>query len=155
MKSSYTEVTVKLQDIIADDLNPETIHSTVSRIKKKNTKILTPIKFVCHFTSKQILSVVGGDALSCQIVLYNLEETRVYNSNDMKIDVSMGCVKIVFLNWFVNSVLVRSNLFKLNIFILIDFLFLLSRTFWIISKRPNVPLLMLVRQLLKQRNKIW
>lgn len=24
----------------------------------------------------------------------------------MKIDVSMGCVKIVFLNWFVNSVLV-------------------------------------------------
>lgn len=27
----------------------------------------------------------------------------------MKIDVSMGCVKIVFLNWFVNSVLVSAD----------------------------------------------
>lgn len=59
--------------------------------------------------SPQILSVVGGDALSCQIVLFNLEETSVYNNDDMKIDVSMGCVKIVFLNWFVNSVLVSVN----------------------------------------------
>lgn len=49
--------------------------------------------------------MVGGDALSCQIVLFNLEETSVYNSDDMKIDVSMGCAKIVFLNWFVNSML--------------------------------------------------
>lgn len=54
----------------------------------------------------QILTVVGGDALSCQIILFNLEETAVYNDNDMKIDVSMGCVKIVFLNWFLTSVLV-------------------------------------------------
>lgn len=53
--------------------------------------------------------MVGGDALSCQIVLYNLEETSIYNSNNMKIDVSMGCVKILFLNWFVNSVLVSSR----------------------------------------------
>lgn len=52
---------------------------------------------------------MGGDALSCQIVLFNLEETSVYNNDDMKIDVSMGCVKIVFLNWFVNSVLVSIN----------------------------------------------
>lgn len=55
----------------------------------------------------QILTIVGGDALSCQIVLFNLEETSVYNDDDMKIDISMGCVKIVFLNWFVTSVLVR------------------------------------------------
>lgn len=81
MKSSYTEVIVKLQDIIVLDLNKETIHSSV-------------------------LSFLGGDALSCQIVLYNLEETVLYNSNDMKIDVSMGCARIVFLNWFVSSVLV-------------------------------------------------
>jgi len=80
MKTSYTELTLKLQDIIVTDLNRETIHNT-------------------------ILTVVGGDALSCQIVLFNLEETSVYNSDDMKIDVSMGCVKIVFLNWFVSSVL--------------------------------------------------
>lgn len=61
----------------------------------------------CFSGFVQILTVVGGDALSCQIVLFNLEETAVYNDNDMKIDVSMGCVKIVFLNWFVTSILVR------------------------------------------------
>ncbi|XP_037042887.1 vacuolar protein sorting-associated protein 13-like, partial [Bradysia coprophila] len=80
MKTSYTEVSVKLQDIIITDMNPETIHPT-------------------------IISVIGGNAIACQIVLYNLHETSVYNSDDMKIDVSMGCVKIIFLNWFVNSVL--------------------------------------------------
>lgn len=85
MKSSYTEVSVKLQDIVVLDLNKETIHSTA-------------------------LSFVGGDALSCQVVLYNLEETAVYNSNDMKIDVSMGCARIVFLNWFISSVLVGYRL---------------------------------------------
>lgn len=56
----------------------------------------------------QIISVIGGNAINCRIVLYNLNETSVYNSDDMKIDVSMGCVKIIFLNWFVNSVLVSS-----------------------------------------------
>lgn len=30
MKTSYTEVSVKLQDIIINDMNPETIHPTVS-----------------------------------------------------------------------------------------------------------------------------
>lgn len=80
MKSSYTEISVKLEDINVRDMNPETIHST-------------------------ILSVVGGNAITCQIVLYNLDETCDYNSDDMKIDVQMGCVKIVFLNWFVQSVL--------------------------------------------------
>lgn len=80
MKTSYTEITVKLEDINIRDMNPETIHST-------------------------ILSVVGGNAITCQIVLYNLDETCDYNSDDMKIDIQMGCVKIIFLNWFVQSVL--------------------------------------------------
>lgn len=81
MKTSYTEVSAKLQDIVVTDMNAKSIHPT-------------------------ILSVVGGNALSSQIVLYNLNETSVYNSDDMKIDVSMGCVKIIFLNSFVSSVLV-------------------------------------------------
>lgn len=34
MKTSYTEVSVKLQDIIVEDLNTQTIHSTVSSYKK-------------------------------------------------------------------------------------------------------------------------
>lgn len=36
MKTSYTEVLVKLQDIVVLDLNQETIHSTVSTLKRGN-----------------------------------------------------------------------------------------------------------------------
>ncbi len=32
MKTSYTEVSVKLQDIIITDMNPDTIHPTVRYI---------------------------------------------------------------------------------------------------------------------------
>lgn len=80
LKSSYNEVTLKLEDIIVTDLNPRTIHT-------------------------KILSIVGGDALKVQFVMYNVEQTSEYNSDNMKIDVTMGCAKIVFMNWFVTSVL--------------------------------------------------
>lgn len=80
MKSSYTEVTLKLEDIVVTDLNPRTIHT-------------------------KILSIIGGDAMTVQFVMYNLEQTSEYNSDNMKIDVTMGCAKIIFMNWFVTSVL--------------------------------------------------
>lgn len=80
MKSSYTEVTLKLEDIVVTDLNPRTIHT-------------------------KILSIIGGDAMMVQFVMFNLEETSEYNSDNMKIDVTMGCAKIIFMNWFVTSVL--------------------------------------------------
>lgn len=37
--------------------------------------------------------------------MFNLEETSEYNSDNMKIDITMGCAKIIFMNWFVTSVL--------------------------------------------------
>lgn len=80
MKTSYMEITMKLEDIIVTDLNPRTIHSN-------------------------ILSIVGDDALRVRLVIYNLEQTANYNSDNMMIDVSMGCAKIIFMNWFVTSVL--------------------------------------------------
>lgn len=80
MKSSYTEVTLKLEDIVVTDLNPKTIHT-------------------------KILSIIGGDAMTVQFVLFNIDETAEYNSDNMKIDVKMGCAKIIFMNWFVTSVL--------------------------------------------------
>ncbi|XP_052841610.1 intermembrane lipid transfer protein Vps13 [Drosophila gunungcola] len=80
MKSSYTEVNIGLKDIQVLDLNPHTIH-------------------------KNILSIVGKDAFNCQVVLYNKEETLDYNSDDMKITVDIGCMKIIFLNWFVTGVM--------------------------------------------------
>ncbi|XP_037949404.1 vacuolar protein sorting-associated protein 13 [Teleopsis dalmanni] len=80
MKSSYTEVKVGLKDIHVEDLNPHTIHTS-------------------------ILSIVGKNALKCQLVLFNLDETSAYNSDDMKVNVEIGGMRIVFLNWFVTSVL--------------------------------------------------
>ncbi|KMY92020.1 vacuolar protein sorting-associated protein 13 [Drosophila simulans] len=80
IKSSYTEVNIGLKDIQVLDLNPHTIH-------------------------KNILSIVGKDAFNCQIVIYNKEETQDYNSDDMKITVDIGCMKIIFLNWFVAGVM--------------------------------------------------
>jgi vacuolar protein sorting-associated protein 13A/C len=71
---------MKLEDILVTDLNPKTIHTN-------------------------ILSIIGGDAMTLQLILYNLEETAEYNSDNMKVDVTMGCAKIIFMNWFVTSVL--------------------------------------------------
>lgn len=87
LKSSYTEVQLGLKDILISDMNPLNIHS-------------------------KILSIVGKDALKCDVVLYNLDETSNYNSDDMKINVEIGCMKIVFINWFVTSVLSFMNNFQ-------------------------------------------
>lgn len=38
-------------------------------------------------------------------MLFDLEATSDYNSDDMRVTVTMGCARIVFLNWFVTSVL--------------------------------------------------
>ncbi|XP_030555732.1 vacuolar protein sorting-associated protein 13 [Drosophila novamexicana] len=80
LKESYTEVNIGLKDIIVLDLNPLTKHT-------------------------RILSIVGQDAFNCQVVLYNKEFTHDYNSDDIKITVDIGCMKIMFLNWFVAGVL--------------------------------------------------
>lgn len=87
LKTSYTEVQLGLKDILINDMNPLNIHSN-------------------------ILSIVGKDALKCDVVLYNLDETRNYNSDDMKINVEIGCMKIVFINWFVTSVMSFTNNFQ-------------------------------------------
>ncbi|XP_036331860.1 vacuolar protein sorting-associated protein 13 [Rhagoletis pomonella] len=87
LKSSYTELNVRLKDIVVTDLNPLTKHSG-------------------------ILSIVGDNALECQVIKFNLDETSNYNSDDMRITVSIGGMKIVFLNWFVTGVLSFLNNFQ-------------------------------------------
>lgn len=79
-KSTYTEIGVNLKDIVVTDMNPLTHHP-------------------------QILSVIG-DAIDCTVVMYNLDETSAYNSDDMKIDLKMGGLRLFFVNWFIQSVLV-------------------------------------------------
>ncbi|XP_034479091.1 vacuolar protein sorting-associated protein 13 isoform X2 [Drosophila innubila] len=87
LKNSYTEVNLGLKDILVEDLNPHTIHHN-------------------------ILSIVGQDAFNCQVVLFNKEYTEDYNSDDMKITVDIGCMKIIFLNWFIAGVLNFLNNFQ-------------------------------------------
>lgn len=82
-KSAYTEIGVNLKDIVVTDLNPVTLHP-------------------------QILTVLG-DAIDCTVVLYNLDETSAYNSDDMKIELKMGGLRLVFVNWFIQSVLVSGH----------------------------------------------
>lgn len=51
-------------------------------------------------------------ALNAQVVIYNLEEHQQCDTKvDMSIDVTMGCLKIVFINWFIANMLVS---FKSN-----------------------------------------
>lgn len=80
LKTSYTDVLLRLENVLLTDCNPQTIHP-------------------------RILSIVGGDALKVQLIIFNLDQTSEYNSDNMKIDVTMGCANIVFLNWFVASLL--------------------------------------------------
>ncbi|XP_067630378.1 intermembrane lipid transfer protein Vps13 [Eurosta solidaginis] len=87
LKSSYTELSLRLKDIVVTDLNPLTQHSG-------------------------ILSIVGDNALECQVIKFNLDETSNYNSDDMRISVSIGGMRIVFLNWFVTGVLSFLNNFQ-------------------------------------------
>lgn len=60
------------------------------------------------------MSVVGSNALNCKVVLYNVEQTSTYNQDNMSLDVSMGCARIIFLNWFVNSVMVGYAVLVVN-----------------------------------------
>lgn len=54
----------------------------------------------------QILSMVGKDVFNCQVVMFNKEFTQNYNSDDMKVTVDIGCMKVIFVNWFVVGVMV-------------------------------------------------
>lgn len=80
LKTSYTDILLRLENVLLTDCNPQTIHP-------------------------RILSIIGGDALKVQLIIFNLDQTSEYNSDNMKVDVTMGCANIVFLNWFVASLL--------------------------------------------------
>lgn len=85
MRESYMQVSATLQDIKIIDQNPETIHT-------------------------EILCIVDGDALNVDIVIYN---TDVYpNDEDISIKAKISCVQIIFLNWFVSSMLNFLNNFQ-------------------------------------------
>ncbi|KAM3967394.1 vacuolar protein sorting 13C isoform 2-T2 [Aphomia sociella] len=87
LKSSYTQVDCSIASIKVEDLNPETIH-------------------------KEILKVLGGDVMNVQVVMYNLEQYPSVSDVNMSIDAQINCLRIIFLNWFVNSMLEFLNNFQ-------------------------------------------
>ncbi|XP_045765599.1 vacuolar protein sorting-associated protein 13 isoform X2 [Maniola jurtina] len=87
LKTSYTQVDCAIASIKVEDLNPETVH-------------------------KEILKVLGGDVINVQIVLYNLDQYPTVSDVNMSIDAQINCLRIVFLNWFVSSMLEFLNNFQ-------------------------------------------
>ncbi|XP_039749833.1 vacuolar protein sorting-associated protein 13 isoform X2 [Pararge aegeria] len=87
LKSSYTQVDCTIASIKVEDLNPVTVH-------------------------KEILKVLGGDVINVQIVMYNLDQYPTASDVNMSIDAQINCLRIVFLNWFVSSMLEFLNNFQ-------------------------------------------
>jgi hypothetical protein len=59
---------------------------------------------------------MGEEAMSAQVVLYNVDEQdeALVEKVDMSIQASMARLRVVFLNWFVSSLLV-SDMFIVRI----------------------------------------
>ncbi|XP_050667360.1 intermembrane lipid transfer protein Vps13 isoform X3 [Leptidea sinapis] len=87
LKPSYTQIDCTIASIKVEDLNPVTIH-------------------------KEILKVLGGDVMNVQIVMYNVEQFPSTSDVNMSIDAQINCLRIVFLNWFVTSMLEFLNNFQ-------------------------------------------
>ncbi|CAG9795097.1 unnamed protein product [Diatraea saccharalis] len=87
MKSSYMQLDCTIGSITVEDLNPVTIH-------------------------KEILKVLGGDVINVQVVMFNLDQYPSESDVNMSIDAQINCLRIIFLNWFVSSMLEFLNNFQ-------------------------------------------
>lgn len=89
VKKTNTVVTAKLMDIVITDPNPVTVHPN-------------------------ILSTMGEEAMSAQVVVYNVDEQdeALAEKVDMSVQASMACLRVVFLNCFVSSLLKFLNSFQ-------------------------------------------
>lgn len=85
-KSSYSQVNADLASISIKDLNPASMY-------------------------KDIVAVEGTESLQIQAVMYNIEQWEM-DKNNMSVNVTMGCHRIVFLNAFVTSVMNFLNNFQ-------------------------------------------
>lgn len=87
LKASYTQVDCAIASIKVVDLNTASLHT-------------------------EILKVLGGDVINVQILMFNKEQAASVNDVDMSIDAQINCLRIIFLNWFVSSMLEFLNNFQ-------------------------------------------
>lgn len=80
MKLPYNEVECILKDIVLEDPNPLTKHTA-------------------------FLSIVGKDAINCNVIMYNVAENLTGDAEDMKLSLEIGCVKVIYLNWFLVTIM--------------------------------------------------
>ncbi|XP_067012189.2 intermembrane lipid transfer protein Vps13 [Anabrus simplex] len=80
VKKSCTDIAAKLKDITVIDPHPKILHH-------------------------KILSIVGVEAMSVAVVMYNLTNDSSPDSVDMSVKAQMACIRVVFLNRFVMSIL--------------------------------------------------
>lgn len=85
IKESCTECSVILKDLLITDLNEK-----------------------CYYS--QILSIVGEDVLQVRCAMFNNDKYQ-YDPYDMRVNVSLGCMRIVFLNLFVMGLQVGTFFF--------------------------------------------
>lgn len=87
MRKTQTEISTSIKDFVMLDLNPATLH-------------------------KKILSIVDEEALSAHVVMYDTTKAEDADAIDMTVKVQMACLHVVFLNWFVSSLLAFLNNFQ-------------------------------------------
>lgn len=82
IKSTYTQIEAKLQDLMIIDHNQNTKHP-------------------------QIIHCIDKYALTAQVVIYNIEPSMMRSTDiNMSIHVKLGKLRIVFLNYFIKNTLV-------------------------------------------------
>ncbi|KAF5289221.1 hypothetical protein FQR65_LT00109 [Abscondita terminalis] len=86
VKASYTQVIARLDLITIFDLNKKSIHS-------------------------KVLTVTGDELAKVQIVMYNSQSVSPENI-DMSVQVSLGCLRFIFLNWYLSNMLNFLNNFQ-------------------------------------------
>ncbi|KAL1509353.1 hypothetical protein ABEB36_004107 [Hypothenemus hampei] len=85
VKTTYTQVVTRLEELVVIDLNPNTKHNLILNTEDEN-------------------------ALVARVVLNNLEGES--QEADIDVDLKMGGTKIVFVNWFVTNLLNFLNQFQ-------------------------------------------
>nr|CAD7433011.1 unnamed protein product [Timema monikensis] len=103
-------------DITSDDDNvPDLRNPAVHNMSDsdENDMMKTTGIFCLYIILQNILSIVGNEVISLQIVMYNLDnEDENSDKVDMSIDAELGGIRIVFLNWFMNSLMTFLDAFQ-------------------------------------------
>lgn len=108
MKKSDIEIDAKLQNISVFDPSSNTIYRHVS-IENNAIILFIIIELIkiIYFSRIKIIHVAENDeALKLKMIMYNEQYLVDYDSPEIYMSISSGCIKCVFLNCFITKLLV-------------------------------------------------